>query len=56
MPIQIAIRERGDAGDTAGNLTTTQAAGFFSDICRRLVRQISTSHKAEPPLPSLTVL
>lgn len=56
VPIQIGIRERGDAGQTAGNFSDAATAGFFGDICHRLVRQISTSHKAEPPLPSLTVL
>ena len=56
VPIQIGIRERGDAGDTAGNFDDAATAGFFRDICYRLVREISTSHKAEPPLPSLTVL
>jgi ATP-binding protein involved in chromosome partitioning len=56
VPIQISIRERGDAGDTAGNFTDASTAAFFGDICYRLVQQISTSHKAEPPLPSLSVL
>ena len=56
VPIQIGIRERGDAGDTAGNFDDEATAGFFRDICYRLVRQISTSHKAEPPLPTLNVL
>jgi ATP-binding protein involved in chromosome partitioning len=56
VPIQIGIRERGDAGNTAGNFEDAATAGFFRDICYRLVREISTSHKAEPPLPSLTVL
>jgi ATP-binding protein involved in chromosome partitioning len=56
VPIQIGIRERGDAGDTAGNFDDEPTAGFFRNICHRLVQQISTSHKAEPPLPSLTVL
>jgi ATP-binding protein involved in chromosome partitioning len=56
VPIQIGIRERGDAGNTAGNFDDTATARFFTDICYRLVREISTSHKAEPPLPSLTVL
>jgi ATP-binding protein involved in chromosome partitioning len=56
VPIQIGIRERGDAGDTAGNFDDDAAAIFFRDVCHRLVQQISTSHKAEPPLPSLTVL
>ena len=56
VPIQIGIRERGDAGNTAGNFDDAAAAAFFRDICHRLVRRISTSHKTEPPLPSLTVL
>ncbi len=56
VPINIGIRERGDAGDTAGNFADETTASFFRDICQRLVRQISTSHKAEPPLPTLTVL
>ncbi len=56
VPINIGIRERGDAGNTAGNFGDEATAGFFRDICSKLVRQISTSHKAEPPLPTLTVL
>ena len=56
VPIHIGIRERGDAGETAGNYGDAATAGFFRDICHRLVRQISTSHKAEPALPTLTVL
>jgi ATP-binding protein involved in chromosome partitioning len=56
VPIHIGIRERGDAGDTAGNFRDAASAPFFREICYQLVRQISTSHKAEPPLPSLTVL
>jgi ATP-binding protein involved in chromosome partitioning len=56
VPIQIGIRQRGDAGDTAGNFDDDATAGFFRDICHRLVQQLSTAHKAEPPLPSLTVL
>jgi ATP-binding protein involved in chromosome partitioning len=56
VPINIGIRQRGDAGNTAGNFEDAEAAGFFRDICYRLVRQISSAHKAEPPLPTLTVL
>jgi ATP-binding protein involved in chromosome partitioning len=56
VPINIGIRQRGDAGDTAGNFDDQQAAPFFRDICYQLVRQISSAHKAEPPLPTLTVL
>ena len=56
VPINIGIRERGDTGETRGNFTDEATAGFFRDICYRLVKQVSTSHKAEPPLPTLTVL
>jgi ATP-binding protein involved in chromosome partitioning len=56
VPINIGIRQRGDAGDTAGNFDDEESAAFFRDICYRLVRQISSTHKAEPPLPTLTVL
>jgi ATP-binding protein involved in chromosome partitioning len=56
VPINIGIRERGDAGETAGNFSDESTAEFFRDICCRLVRQISSKHKAEPPLPTLTVL
>ena len=56
VPINIGIRERGDAGETGGNFTDTATAEYFRSICYRLVKQISTSHKAEPPLPTLNVL
>jgi ATP-binding protein involved in chromosome partitioning len=56
VPIQISIRQRGDAGDTAGNFSDAQTAPFFREICQNLVRGLATSHKAEPPLPTLSVL
>jgi ATP-binding protein involved in chromosome partitioning len=56
VPINIGIRQRGDAGETSGNFTDETSAHFFREICYRLVRQISTSHRAQPPMPSLTVL
>jgi ATP-binding protein involved in chromosome partitioning len=56
VPIQIGIRERGDAGDTAGNFADDNTAPFFREICQNMVRQISTSHRAAPPLPTLSVL
>jgi ATP-binding protein involved in chromosome partitioning len=56
IPISIGIRERGDAGNTAGNFNDEATATFFREICSRLVRQISSKHKAEPPLPTLNIL
>jgi ATP-binding protein involved in chromosome partitioning len=56
VPINIGIRERGDSGETSGNFSDEKTATYFSNICYRLVKQVSTSHKAEPPLPTLNVL
>jgi ATP-binding protein involved in chromosome partitioning len=56
VPIQMGIRQRGDAGQTAGNFDDAESAPFLREICQRLVRQISTKHQSEPPLPSLSVL
>ncbi len=56
VPINISIRERGDDGQTGGNLDDVATAPFLREICQRLVRQLSAAHKASPPMPSLTVL
>jgi ATP-binding protein involved in chromosome partitioning len=56
VPINMGIRQRGDAGETSGNFADESTAGYFGEICYKLVRQISTSHKAAPPLPTLNVL
>lgn len=56
VPINIGIRERGDAGETAGNFTDQESAQYFEKICFSLAKNISTSKSADPPLPSLSVL
>jgi ATP-binding protein involved in chromosome partitioning len=56
VPISIGIRERGDAGQTSGNFADAATADFFQQICLRLVRQMTAGHKAQPPMPSLSVL
>ncbi len=56
VPIQIAIRERGDAGETAGNITDPESAPYFDRICYSLVKNIASSKAADPPMPSLSVL
>ena len=56
VPIEIAIRERGDAGDTAGNFTDEQSAPHFQTICHRLAMNIAKGRAAEPPMPTLSVL
>jgi ATP-binding protein involved in chromosome partitioning len=56
VPIQIPIRERGDAGETSGNLADAQSAPYFERISFNLVRNIAASRAAAPPLPTLSVL
>ncbi len=56
VPIQIAIRQRGDTGQTAGNFTDPQSAPHFERICYSLVKNIATQKTADPPMPSLAVL
>ncbi len=55
-PIQIPIRERGDAGQTAGNLADIESAPYFDRIAFNLVRNLAQQRAAEPPLPTLSVL
>ena len=56
VPIQIPIRERGDAGETAGNFTDQESAPYFERICYSLVKNIATQKAAHPPLPTLSIL
>ncbi|MGI9430208.1 MAG: P-loop NTPase [Bythopirellula sp.] len=56
VPIHIAIRERGDAGDTIGNFSDHDSAPYFERICYSLVKNIASNKAADPPMPSLSVL
>ncbi len=56
VPIQIAIRERGDAGDSFGNFADQEAAPHFQRICYSLTKNLATQKAANPPLPSLSIL
>jgi len=56
VPIQLPIRQRGDAGQTSGNLSDAESAPYYQRISYNLVRNISDTRAAEPPLPTLTVL
>ncbi|HWA97757.1 MAG TPA: Mrp/NBP35 family ATP-binding protein [Pirellulales bacterium] len=56
VPITIQVRINGDEGRLAGNFTDPDAAPFFEQICHRLVANLATSHRARPPLPTLSVL
>jgi len=56
IPIQIPIRERGDAGETAANCTDQESAPYFERICYSVVKNIASRKAANPPMPSLSVL
>ncbi len=56
VPIQIPIRERGDAGDSAGNFSDQESAPYLERICFSLAQNIANSKAADPPMPSLSVL
>ena len=56
VPIQIPIRERGDAGETTGNLADPASASYFERIAYNLVRNIAGMRATAPALPKLSVL
>ncbi len=56
VPIQIPIRERGDAGQTSGNFTDQESAPYFERICYSLVKNLAQQKALHPPLPTLSVL
>jgi ATP-binding protein involved in chromosome partitioning len=56
VPIQIPIREHGDAGRTAENYDDPACRPYLEAICERLVGNLAAAHAARPPMPSLPVL
>ena len=56
VPIQIPIREHGDAGRTADNYIDPASRPYLETICERLVGNLAAAHAARPPMPSLPVL
>jgi ATP-binding protein involved in chromosome partitioning len=56
VPLQIPIREHGDAGQTAANYDDPAARPYLEAICERLVGHLAATAAASPPLPSLPVL
>ena len=56
VPIQIPIREHGDAGKTAANYDDPACRPYLEAICERLVGNLAAAHAAHPPMPSLPVL
>jgi ATP-binding protein involved in chromosome partitioning len=56
VPLQIPIREHGDAGKTAANYDDPDARPYLEAICTKLVGNLAAATAARPPLPSLPVL
>ena len=56
VPLQIPIRIHGDEGKTAANFDDAASAPYLEAICHRLVSNNARQNRAQPPLPSLSVL
>ncbi|NDC63093.1 MAG: MRP family ATP-binding protein [Planctomycetia bacterium] len=56
VPIQIPIREHGDAGTTSAAYDDPQIRPHLEAICERIVGNLAAAHAARPPMPSLPVL
>jgi ATP-binding protein involved in chromosome partitioning len=56
VPINISIRENGDAGQTSRDFDNPATAKYFEAICHRLVKNLAEANRAKPPKPSLPVL
>lgn len=56
MPIHIAMRERGDAGQSGENLNDPQIAPYIDRIAYQLARNLADETIKNPPKPQLPVL
>lgn len=56
VPININIRIRGDAGQTNANFDDDASSEYLQAVCHNLARNISDARKAQPALPTLSVL
>ena len=56
VPIQIPIREHGDAGKTVSNFDDVQTRPYLESICENLVSGLAHRHASAPPMPSLPTL
>jgi hypothetical protein len=56
VPLQIPIREHGDAGRTVANFDDPASRPYLEAICQRLVGNLAATAATKPPLPSLPVL
>jgi ATP-binding protein involved in chromosome partitioning len=56
VPIQLQIREHGDAGRTEANFEDAAVAASLETIGYRLVKQLAAAAASAPPTPQLPVL
>jgi ATP-binding protein involved in chromosome partitioning len=56
VPINLQICVLGDEGHVGRMYDEPLVAPFLNDICQRMVRGISDARRANPPLPTLSVL
>jgi ATP-binding protein involved in chromosome partitioning len=56
IPINIQLRERGDAGEMAANFDDENVAPYLEGIAKALVQKLADDAAANPPQPSLPVL
>jgi ATP-binding protein involved in chromosome partitioning len=56
VPITVQVRQRGDAGTTAGLFDDAATAAYFDRIAGQLVRNQANQSRSEPPMPQLPVL
>jgi ATP-binding protein involved in chromosome partitioning len=56
VPIQMQIRELGDAGRTSASFDDATVAPSLDAICHSLVTNLAASAAAHPPIPKLPVL
>ncbi|MEK6234680.1 MAG: Mrp/NBP35 family ATP-binding protein, partial [Planctomycetales bacterium] len=56
IPININIREMGDAGQTTQLFDSEEIAQYFQPICTKVAKSISDKAKQAPSLPGLPML
>ena len=56
VPLQIPIREHGDAGNSTANYDDPQTQPYFYSICSNLVNGLAARNASTPPMPSLPTL
>jgi ATP-binding protein involved in chromosome partitioning len=56
VPINMAIRQRGDEGRTAALFDDQSCQSHIERLSYQLARNLADSRSAKPPLPTLSVL